>query len=109
MATINDVKYKFVNFNEKIAQLIIDFYTDKYPKGLQYTLDVPITNGVYLFGDELKTLVMSMAPVEQLTTSEQILDWEKRRAEEVKGIDFSDLLLLVEFPEQPIQVGAQTL
>lgn len=60
------MKYRVLRVTEETGSLSVNFYTDEYPEGLTYSVDIPIENGQYVSGEVLERHIMSFAPYGQI-------------------------------------------
>jgi hypothetical protein len=65
------MKYKITNFYADTGSALVKFYTDEFPDGLSYNVDIPIENGQYITGEALDQHILSFAPYGQI---QRILD-----------------------------------
>ena len=61
-----DIKYKIVSFDKVTGTIVVLFYSNEYPSGLVFNIDIPIENGKYISGDALHTYIMTFAPYGQI-------------------------------------------
>jgi hypothetical protein len=112
MATLQDITYEVVGVEPTTATILVKYKTPAYAPGLVYPIDLPIIDGAVPTGADLDALIMSLAPVGQLTGEEEKLAWANARAAALVGVDLTPILALVPQPpvgEQPAVSGAQTL
>lgn len=112
MATLKDIAYEIVSFTKATATLLVKYKTSVFSEGLTYPIDLPIVDGAVPTGAALDELIMSLAPVGQLTDAEIHKSWLDARTTALTGVDLSPIEALV--PAQPVEVqpvstGAQTL
>ena len=60
------MEFRVLSFDTKTGSLLVNFFTDVYPDGLTYNVDVPVENGAYLSGEALRSHIMSFAPYGQI-------------------------------------------
>lgn len=58
--------YEIKAFDKASGSALVRFWTDDFPKGLEYNIDIPLVNGVYISGAELEAHIQSFAPVGQI-------------------------------------------
>lgn len=58
--------YEIKAFDKASGSALVRFWTDDYPDGLAYNIDIPIAGGAYLAGEALAAHIMSFAPHGQI-------------------------------------------
>lgn len=81
--------YQIIGLNKEIGQLSVKYWTDEYPQGLIYSVDLPVSeNKTVPVGAELDALIMSMFPEGQINSL-------VARLNTVTGVDFTEVETLV--------------
>ena len=61
-----EIKHEITNFNTSTGSLTVKYYTDDFPQGLQYNIDVPIIDGKFVGKDEVDAMIEFNKPKGQL-------------------------------------------
>jgi hypothetical protein len=61
-----EIKHEITNFNTSTGSLTVKYYTDDFPQGLQYNIDVPIIDGKFIGKDEIDAMIEFNKPKGQL-------------------------------------------
>jgi hypothetical protein len=61
-----EIKYKIINFDGLSGSVQVLYYTDDFPDGLIFNVDIPIVDGNYVSKEELLNLIELMKPKGQL-------------------------------------------
>jgi len=61
-----EIKHEIVNFNISTGSLTVKYYTDDFPQGLTYNIDVPIVDGKFVGKEEIDTMIEFAKPKGQL-------------------------------------------
>jgi hypothetical protein len=85
------MEYIIKSFDGTTGTAIVQFYTDDYPTGLFYNVDIPVVGGSYVTGTVLQEHIMSFAPHGQI-----------QKLVAIRSVDSSGIESLVEAkaPEQ---------
>lgn len=90
------MQYEIVSFNPATGSSLVRFYTDDFPAGLFYNVDIPLVDGKFISGEELKSHIMAFAPYGQIS-----------RAIDVARAEIPDeLALLVPKPAQQTEADS---
>ncbi len=98
MATIQEITYAIVNLNKILASITVRYKTNNLPKGLLYTLDLPIDNGSVITGQALDDFILQNSPLVQLSEAESAYAWEQERKTLVESVDLSGIIVTPELP-----------
>ena len=111
MATLNDITYEIVTFDDTKGQIIVKYSSPQYTEGLCIPIDLPIENNSVPSGQELVNLIMHFAPVSQITGYENEINYWKDRKDKLTNVDLSHIRSLVQekIVEQPKTTGTQSL
>lgn len=60
------MNYKALDFNSLTGSLRVNFFTDSYPEGLTFNIDIPIVDGQYISGNDLEAHILAFAPHGQI-------------------------------------------
>ena len=60
------MQYQITHFQESTGTVSVRFWTEQYPDGLSFSIDIPLVNGEYITGEALNNHIMSFAPYEQI-------------------------------------------
>lgn len=60
------MNYEIKAFDKATGSTLVRFWTDDFPAGLIYNVDIPIVEGAYLSGSDLDTHIRSFAPHGQI-------------------------------------------
>lgn len=60
------MNYKIIGFDSQTGSALVNFYTQEYPTGLNFSVDVPAKDGAYISGDALRDHIMAFAPYGQI-------------------------------------------
>ena len=69
------IKYEILNFYPETAAVMVKYYTDEFPEGFTYNVDIPLDSGVYPEEIALNDIIMLYAPkfqIERITTAKNI-------------------------------------
>lgn len=83
------MQYEIKAFNKQTGSALVRFWTEAYPDGLTYNIDIPVVSGAYLSGGALEDHIQSFAPTGQIA-----------RLVELAALDSSGIDALVT-PEPP--------
>jgi hypothetical protein len=61
-----EIKHEITNFNSSTGSLTVKYYTDDFPQGLEYNIDVPIIDGEFVGKDEIDAMIEFNKPKGQL-------------------------------------------
>jgi hypothetical protein len=61
-----EIKHEITNFNSSTGSLTVKYYTDDFPQGLEYNIDVPIIDGKFVGKDEIDAMIEFSKPKGQL-------------------------------------------
>ena len=61
-----EIKHEITNFNTSTGSLTVKYYTDDFPQGLEYNIDVPIIDGKFVGQDEINAMIEFNKPKGQL-------------------------------------------
>ena len=60
------IKYEILNFFPDTASVIVRYFTDEFPGGYTYNVDIPLEGGVYPEEVEFEKVIMAYAPRMQI-------------------------------------------
>lgn len=60
------MNYEIKSFNRITGSALVRFWTNAFPDGLSYNVDIPLVNGAYITGVALEAHIQSFAPVGQI-------------------------------------------
>ncbi|MBV5350259.1 hypothetical protein JZU71_03735, partial [bacterium] len=60
------MNYKIVGFSTVTGSALVKFFTDEFPEGMTYSIDIPVENGAYISGEALANHIMAFAPFGQI-------------------------------------------
>lgn len=92
------MNYEIKSFDRITGSALVRFWTDDYPDGLQYNIDVPVKDGAYLSGAELDAHIRCFSPTGQI-----------ERMVAVKTLDASAIEALVTPVPPPPEKTAEQL
>jgi hypothetical protein len=61
-----NIQHEIINFDSNTGSLLVRYFTDAYPQGLSYNIDLPVVDGVYPSYEAVLDLINHMAPKGQL-------------------------------------------
>lgn len=95
--------YEIKAFDKIQGTALVRFWTDDYPDGLTYGVDVPIVGGSYIDGDALGAHIMSFAPYGQIARLVAVA------ALDAYGIESLVVPKVPEAPKTPDQIKADLI
>lgn len=60
------MNYEIKQFDKTTGSALVRFWTDDYPDGLLYNVDIPVNGGAYITGAELDAHIRSFSPIGQI-------------------------------------------
>lgn len=85
---------ELLSFNSASGTLLVRYFTEDFPEGLVYNIDIPSNNGEYPTQQEIDSLVAHYKPTGQL-----------QRIADVKAAQVPDFLSALVVPAEPNQAG----
>jgi hypothetical protein len=60
------IKHEILSFDKTSGSILVRYFSDEFPSGLIYNIDVPVVDGSYVLGDELTSMIEAFKPVGQI-------------------------------------------
>jgi hypothetical protein len=86
-----NINYKITQLDRIRGSIRVLYWTEDYPEGYLFDLDLPIENGETINLDQLPAWIMERAPAAQL-------EWAANQKQLVADVDFSHIESLIETP-----------
>lgn len=61
-----EIKHDIVSFNPDTGSIEVHYYSDSFPGGVVFNIDLPITDGQYPSNEEIEALIQHHNPVGQI-------------------------------------------
>jgi SAM-dependent methyltransferase len=61
-----NIQHEIISFHPSTGSMLVRYFSEEVPEGLQYAIDIPTENGVYVGSDKINELIEVMKPTGQL-------------------------------------------
>jgi hypothetical protein len=61
-----DIKHEIVSFESASGSIVVRYWTDQFPDGLTYSIDLPVENGAFPSETRIHELIEAHSPVGQI-------------------------------------------
>ena len=85
------INYKITQLDRQRGSIRVLYWTQDYPDGYLFDLDLPMENGETINLDQLPAWIMERAPAAQL-------QWAANQKQLAASVDFSHIESLIEMP-----------
>jgi hypothetical protein len=84
-----NISYKITQLDQQLGSIRVIYWTEDYPSGYLFDLDLPVENGQTLSAEQLTEWIMARAPRAQL-------EWAANQKQLFSTVDLSHIEALVD-------------
>jgi hypothetical protein len=61
-----NIQNQIIAFDSSFGSIVVKYFSDEYPEGMVYNIDLPIVDGAYPSEQEIQALIENMKPAGQM-------------------------------------------